>query len=679
MKFTPVRSLLAGAVVVIGGTVIAARLGSTPAPAPRTYVGEQTCMQSGCHADATGSGSIYAGATAFKQTMHQKIHLRLNPETCIMEKYFAGDSVLTDYDANRSNVGDTLDVFLSKSADGKEYYAQMKLRRSGDTTEKMKVAYTYGGNGWIQRYLVERDGHFYVLPFQYVLPAYRERTDTSNTFYWLDVDRWMDGDPNTGKMSFFKVNSNKFRFKAWDVACSPCHVNGFDLKVTGTPDDITYDTVSTDPLKIDTIRTSHNDSAWTSQWVGRGVDSSLQDMNISIGCESCHGPGSEHAANPTKDNIVSPSRFGNTPAGIDLKLDLCNQCHNRMKSTANHYVYPYDEANKQPYTPGLPLKDFAYKGNIFIGPQMWPDSTSKAHHQQGQDFARSSEYQNHLFSDGCWSCHTIHYNTQYPYQLDRDWYTVKSGEGCLTSGCHDTFDQTEVRAETGKVVNKHSQHAPELSQCVNCHFTKSATIAFAELPRKPYNEFSAHTFKVIRPLATRQFADIRYGFSGQINTCAEACHRNGRGSRNFDPAKPAAPAFGTKDNDVTTYRDPADIILADSLWYHYQSMYASLISGVQESDHATAQSSISSIAPNPFRTMTTIRFGLAKAGSATVEIYDLNGKLVRFLVGGPHEAGTFSVEWDGRDEFSSPVPAGTYLARLKTKQGMSTQKVMLVR
>src|SRR5207302_5741469 len=132
---------------------------------------------------------IYAGAAKFKETMHQKIHLRPSPQTVVIEKYFAGDSVLTNYDVNRSNVVDTLDVYLSKSTDGKDYYAQMKLRRSGDTTPKMKIAYTYGGNGWIQRYLVEINGHYHVLPFQYILPAYRERSDTSNLFYWIDINR----------------------------------------------------------------------------------------------------------------------------------------------------------------------------------------------------------------------------------------------------------------------------------------------------------------------------------------------------------------------------------------------------------------------------------------------------------------------------------------------------------
>lgn len=38
-----------------------------------------------------------------------------------------------------------------------------------------------------------------------------------------------------------------------------------------------------------------------------------------VGCESCHGPGSVHAANPSKDNILT------TPSSTDVVV--CGQCH----------------------------------------------------------------------------------------------------------------------------------------------------------------------------------------------------------------------------------------------------------------------------------------------------------------------------------------------------------------
>ncbi|MBC8144939.1 MAG: hypothetical protein H7X80_05085, partial [bacterium] len=172
-------------------TTVAIQVRTTEAPAERIYVGQESCMSSGCHAGAYSASSDYQGADAFRQTLHQKIHLRPNPETVVIEKYFAGDSVLRAYVPQIPVPGnDTLMIHLSKSADGREYYAQMRFSNNGDSTPRMKIAYTYGGYGWIQRFLVEINGAFYVLPFQYALPAYKERSDTSKGFYYLDLVRW---------------------------------------------------------------------------------------------------------------------------------------------------------------------------------------------------------------------------------------------------------------------------------------------------------------------------------------------------------------------------------------------------------------------------------------------------------------------------------------------------------
>src|SRR5512133_2602985 len=171
------RYFLPAMVAAAGFAVLGARLTSSPPPPERTYVGAETCMRS-CHAGAFHDSSDYTGAAAFRQTMHQRIHLRPSPETVVIEKYFAGDSVLKAYMAFAPIPGqDTLLIELSKSADGRDYFVQMRIsNQPADTTPRMKVAYTYGGNGWIQRFLVEVDGSFYIITCQYVLPGYRNRS-----------------------------------------------------------------------------------------------------------------------------------------------------------------------------------------------------------------------------------------------------------------------------------------------------------------------------------------------------------------------------------------------------------------------------------------------------------------------------------------------------------------------
>ena len=43
-----------------------------------------------------------------------------------------------------------------------------------------------------------------------------------------------------------------------------------------------------------------------------------------VGCEKCHGPGSEHTAQPTAPNIVNPAKLDFVRAN-----DTCIQCHSQ--------------------------------------------------------------------------------------------------------------------------------------------------------------------------------------------------------------------------------------------------------------------------------------------------------------------------------------------------------------
>lgn len=638
--------------------MIGVRLGSQPRPAPRTYVGQESCMAANCHEGAYGEASSYQGAEKFRQTIHQKIHLRPTPQTVVADRYFEGDSVVRFIDPSVKIAGrDTIEFHFSKSVDRKDYYIQLKFSGGGDTTQKMKVAYTYGGNGWIERYLVQVEGVYYVAPFQFILPGYKVRTADGGKFYFTDRTRWYYNDVNTTEAFFFKPNDNLFRSRSWDNQCTFCHVNGFDVKLT----------------------VNGPDSIWNASWVGvKEKDSALQDQNIKIGCESCHGPGSEHAANPTADNIVSPASFPDTKEGTDLKYDLCDQCHNRISSSKNLHTYPYDDSLNTPYVPGLKLHPFTK--STFGQMSVWGDGiTSSAHHQQGQDIVSSDHYTKNIFKNGCWSCHTPHQNGPdgLPYQLDRNWYSLEKGKGCMNNACHPTMADTGFSAIVGRTVNLHTRHSQSISQCVNCHFTKVISIAFDTLPTRPLYEFSDHTFRVIRPIDTRRYAQA--GIVGQPNTCAVSCHRNGRGQRNFDPNSPVAPAFDITDSNIYRWKDKADLDLADSLWFHFKRLYPEYVLGVKNPDLTANKLTIASVVPNPASSSTTVQFTLPTRGDVSLEVYDIQGRYIRTIAAGPHAAGGYSAVWDGRDDFGNNAVAGVYMIRLSVGGASTSAKLLLQR
>jgi hypothetical protein len=85
------------------------------------------------------------------------------------------------------------------------------------------------------------------------------------------------------------------------------------------------------------------------------------------------------------------------------------------------------------------------------------------------------------------------------------------------------------------------------------------------------------------------------------------------------------------------------------------------------------------VAPNPASDRATMAFALAKGGPVELAVYDLNGRLVRSLLHGTREAGTYQVTWDGHDESGHVAAAGVYYARLLTPQGKFTRSLVYLK
>ena len=78
--------------------------------------------------------------------------------------------------------------------------------------------------------------------------------------------------------------------------------------------------------------------------------------------------------------------------------------------------------------------------------------------------------------------------------------------------------------------------------------------------------------------------------------------------------------------------------------------------------------------PNPFNPATTLTVGLAETGHATLKVYDLAGREVATLLDGVQAAGERQVSFQ-----AGQLPSGTYFAVLRSGQGVSSQKLLLVK
>ncbi len=93
------------------------------------------------------------------------------------------------------------------------------------------------------------------------------------------------------------------------------------------------------------------------------------------------------------------------------------------------------------------------------------------------------------------------------------------------------------------------------------------------------------------------------------------------------------------------------------------------------------KTALANFAPNPLMSGAkgTIQFTVAQRGQAKLDVFDLNGRLVRTLFSGVAEQGVNVARWDGTDSASRPVASGVYFYRLNTNGEDYAKKMVVVR
>lgn len=78
--------------------------------------------------------------------------------------------------------------------------------------------------------------------------------------------------------------------------------------------------------------------------------------------------------------------------------------------------------------------------------------------------------------------------------------------------------------------------------------------------------------------------------------------------------------------------------------------------------------------PNPFNPSTIINFAIAKQTFATLNVYDITGRLVSQLVNQELQPGNYQYTWNG-----SGLSSGAYFYRLQTNEFTNTKRMLLVK
>jgi hypothetical protein len=115
--------------------------------------------------------------------------------------------------------------------------------------------------------------------------------------------------------------------------------------------------------------------------------------------------------------------------------------------------------------------------------------------------------------------------------------------------------------------------------------------------------------------------------------------------------------FHSRDESLPGARVQADLVV---------TLRARVLAGTTGSEVAGAPlaTRLYSPVPNPVDRACTIRFDLARAGTASLDVFDLSGRRVAELDRRDFAPGRYSVRWNGSDDRGGLVAAGVYFLRL---------------
>jgi len=92
-----------------------------------------------------------------------------------------------------------------------------------------------------------------------------------------------------------------------------------------------------------------------------------------------------------------------------------------------------------------------------------------------------------------------------------------------------------------------------------------------------------------------------------------------------------------------------------------------------------ALSEITGNYPNPFNPETTVEYSLSEAGEIDISIYNIKGQEICSLFSGEQEEGFHHILWNGMNTAGETVASGTYICLLKSRNGIESQKLVLIK
>ncbi|SJZ83406.1 multiheme c-type cytochrome [Selenihalanaerobacter shriftii] len=217
------------------------------------------------------------------------------------------------------------------------------------TFDKDDAVYVIGGK-WKQRYITKKDGHYYILPAQWI----------------VKTQEWKP------------YHANNWEERPWSKKCMGCHTTG------ARPADAIPDKENAGKVQ--------------------------PFAETSVGCESCHGAGQEHVKTMDPEKIVNPKDLSR---GQKVSICGSCHNRGKHVDGYYGYPYGFEPGDivEDIYNPTTADKRWWEVKGKDAANKWWDDKADadllleKSHHQQYLGFLQSEHNEAGLT---CSSCHDVH-------------------------------------------------------------------------------------------------------------------------------------------------------------------------------------------------------------------------------------------------------------------------------
>ncbi|MBA4251150.1 MAG: hypothetical protein C0425_09180 [Chlorobiaceae bacterium] len=509
---------------------------------------------------------------------------------------------------------------------------------------------------------------------------------------------------------------------SYDASCLKCHTTGNDHNIAANNDG--FDDIQ---RQVSWTFTSPSVARWDAL---RASNSLLQ--RATIGCESCHGPGSAHT-------------MGGAITNTQISYDdgTCGTCHD-SGTRYNKYREWKESDHFTPIWSGSFAQATASQNNSLGNCIRCHDGRGYVNFTYNRTTNTTGMNSADQIDVGCVACHDPHGNGR-PSSLRVSpatsdtlstgfKYTAFGGKGKTCMDCHKS--RRSIAAMLPTTVAMSSTWGPHRSVqtdvllgqnaaawdanpyvntihnvaitdgCVTCHMGSAPAIGNVNRDKvaghtmrlRNFENNYTHTASCTgchpqRPTFDSFVADRDYDGDGTIEPVqAEVSGLLRRIRIALPPVgvdSIAWASIGTDQNLRRAYWNYQLIFNDNSLGMHNTKFTFAVLTrtlqelvGVSVKDEPVEVMSFSLAQnyPNPFNPSTKIQFVVAQKSNIKIEVFTSNGELVNVLVNESFEAGNHSINWNARANDGTELTSGVYLYRMISDNNViGTKKMLLIR